>query len=45
MSVLPVFVDANALVPISLTNLLLRIAEKGVIEPFWSESVLEDAGR
>jgi hypothetical protein len=45
LPVRPVFVDANALVPISLTNLLLRLAEEGLIEPFWSRSVLDDARR
>ncbi|MDR0627438.1 MAG: PIN domain-containing protein [Bifidobacteriaceae bacterium] len=38
-----VFIDANALVPISLANLLLRIAEEGLIEPFWSSQVLAEA--
>ena len=40
---LPVFIDANALMPISLADLLLRVTEEGLIEPFWSEHVLHAA--
>ena len=40
---LPVFIDANALMPISLADLLLRVAEEGLIEPFWSGNVLRGA--
>jgi hypothetical protein len=42
---LPVFIDANALVPISITDLLLRVADKGLIEPFWCQQVLDEACR
>jgi len=41
----PVFVDANALVPTSLADVLLRLAEKRVLELFWADLVLDDAQR
>jgi predicted nucleic acid-binding protein len=40
-----VFLDANALVPIALADLLLRLAEEGFVEPFWSQHVLDGALR
>ena len=43
MTARPVFLDANVLVPVSLTDLLLRLAELGLLEPFWSPRVLADA--
>ena len=45
MLALPVFLDANALMPISLADLLLRLTEEGLIEPFWSQHVLDSALR
>ena len=45
MTARPVFLDANVLVPVSLTDLLLRLAEAGLLEPFWSPRVLADAMR
>ncbi|MDR0991258.1 MAG: PIN domain-containing protein [Propionibacteriaceae bacterium] len=45
MSAIPVFLDANTLMPISLADLLLRLAEEGLIEPFWSQHVLDGALR
>jgi predicted nucleic acid-binding protein len=43
VTILPVFLDANTLVPINLTDLLLRLAEAKLIEVFWSKTVLADA--
>lgn len=42
---LNVFLDANVLVPVGLTDLLLRLAEKGVIDPHWSPDVLDEVAR
>ncbi|MDR0593001.1 MAG: PIN domain-containing protein [Bifidobacteriaceae bacterium] len=38
-----VFLDACVLVPITLTNVLLTAAEHGLITPFWSWEVTEEA--
>ena len=38
-----VVLDACVLVPIGLADTLLRIAEKGLYRPFWSERILESA--
>lgn len=37
--------DACVLVPISLADALLRIAEKGVYQPLWSDRILAEAQR
>jgi len=42
---LRVFLDANVLVPITMTDVLLRLATAGLIEPYWSETVLEEVDR
>jgi predicted nucleic acid-binding protein len=42
---LSVFLDANVLVPVGLTDLLLRLAEKGLIDPHWSPQVLDEVAR
>ncbi|WP_199444031.1 PIN domain-containing protein [Umezawaea beigongshangensis] len=41
----PAFLDANVLVPIHLTDLLLRLAEAETYRPLWSEQVLEEVER
>jgi hypothetical protein len=35
--------DACALVPIALADTLLRIAEKGLYRPLWSDRILTEA--
>ncbi|TCO64625.1 PIN domain-containing protein [Actinocrispum wychmicini] len=40
MTPIPAFLDACVLVPIRLTDLLLRLAEAGVYSPLWSFDVL-----
>lgn len=37
-----VFFDANVLVPITVTDLLLRCANRGFYTPYWSEKVLQE---
>jgi hypothetical protein len=37
--------DANVLVPIHLTDLLLRLAEAETYRPLWSEQVLQEIER
>lgn len=41
----PVFLDACVLVPINLTDLLLRLAEAGTYRPLWSAQVLDEVIR
>lgn len=41
----PVLLDANVLVPIHLTDLLLRLAEVETYRPLWSEQVLQEVER
>jgi predicted nucleic acid-binding protein len=41
----PVFFDACTLVPINLTDLLLRLAEAGTYRPLWSADVLTEVER
>jgi predicted nucleic acid-binding protein len=41
----PVLLDANVLVPIHLTDLLLRLAEAETYRPLWSEQVLQEVER
>ncbi|MCL1841010.1 MAG: PIN domain-containing protein [Propionibacteriaceae bacterium] len=43
MSPQPVFLDANVLVPVSFADMLLSLAERGVLSPFWSEHVMTAA--
>ncbi|MDR0594193.1 MAG: PIN domain-containing protein [Bifidobacteriaceae bacterium] len=38
-----VFLDACVLVPVTLTNVILTAAEDGLLEPFWSPEVIEEA--
>ncbi len=40
-----VFLDANVLFPASVRDTLLRAAEAGLIQPYWSEQVLEEMRR
>jgi len=40
-----VFFDANVLVPVSVTDLVLRAAEQGLFLPRWSQKVLDEAMR
>ena len=35
--------DACVLVPIALADTLLRVAEKGLYRPLWSERILAEA--
>jgi len=37
-----VMLDANVLVPITLTDTLLHIAEQGMFQPLWSERILDE---
>jgi PIN domain len=39
----PVILDACVLVPVSLADTLLRIAEKGLYRPLWSDRILIEA--
>ena len=39
-----VFLDACVLVPITLTNVILTAGEDGLLQPFWSPEVIEEAG-
>lgn len=41
----PAFLDACALVPINLTDVLLRLADAGTFRPLWSAHVLEEVER
>jgi predicted nucleic acid-binding protein len=41
----PALLDANVLVPIHLTDLLLRLAEAETYRPLWSEQVLQEVER
>ena len=34
--------DANVLVPITLTDTLLHVAEQGMFEPLWSQRILDE---
>ncbi|MDR3203041.1 MAG: PIN domain-containing protein [Bifidobacteriaceae bacterium] len=36
------FLDANVLVPVTLTDTMLRAAEMGLFRPIWSETVLAE---
>jgi hypothetical protein len=38
-----VFLDACVLVPITLTNVILTAAERGLLQPCWSPAVVEEA--
>jgi hypothetical protein len=39
------FFDANALVPYVVCDLILRLAERGLYRPAWSEAVLDEMSR
>ncbi|MDR1118555.1 MAG: PIN domain-containing protein [Bifidobacteriaceae bacterium] len=39
---LNVFLDANVLVPIAVTDVLMRLGTAGLIDPRWSEQVLDE---
>ncbi|UVS82640.1 PIN domain-containing protein [Actinokineospora sp. UTMC 2448] len=41
----PAFLDANVLVPVHLTDLLLRLAEHETYRPLWSDHVLREVER
>ncbi|SDK47490.1 Predicted nucleic acid-binding protein, contains PIN domain [Actinopolyspora mzabensis] len=41
----PVYLDACCLVPINLTDVLLRLAEAHTYRPLWSDQVLEEVER
>lgn len=43
MSRYSVVLDACVLVPVSLTDTLLRVAEKGLFRPLWSQRILNEA--
>lgn len=38
-----VFLDACVLVPVTLTNVILTAAENGLVRPYWSHEVVEEA--
>lgn len=38
-----VFLDACVLVPVALTDTLLRLADRGLFRPLWSQQVLDEA--
>jgi len=38
------FLDANVLVPVTLTDTVLRCAEKELFRPLWSDRVLKEVG-
>jgi hypothetical protein len=40
-----VFLDANVLFPMAVRDTLLRAAEAGLIQPYWSARVLEEMRR
>ncbi|MCP3104949.1 PIN domain-containing protein [Myxococcus sp. K15C18031901] len=40
-----VFLDANVLFPMAVRDTLLRAAEAGLVQPYWSERVLEEMRR
>ena len=40
-----VVLDANVIVPIAATNLLLRLAERELYRPLWSSRILEETHR
>jgi hypothetical protein len=42
---LNVFLDANVLVPVAMTDMLLSLGEGGIIDPHWSAAVLGEARR
>lgn len=37
-----VFLDACVLVPVALTDTLLRLADRGLFRPLWSQQVLDE---
>lgn len=41
----PVVIDACALIPYQLCDLLLRLAEQDVFQPLWSEEILDEVRR
>jgi predicted nucleic acid-binding protein len=41
----PALLDANVLIPIHLTDLLLRLAEAETYRPLWSDQVLQEVER
>ena len=41
----PAFLDACVLVPIALTDTLLRLAEAETYRPLWSDQVLDEVER
>lgn len=41
----PAFLDACVLIPIRLTDLLLRLAEEGSYRVLWSDEVLDEVER
>ena len=40
-----VLLDANALHPIVLCDLLIRLGRKGLYQPLWSQAILEETNR
>lgn len=45
LPVVRALLDANVLVPISLCDLLLRLADEGLYQPLWSAMILDEAER
>jgi predicted nucleic acid-binding protein len=40
-----VFLDANVLFPVAVRDTLLRAAQAGLLQPYWSDQVLEEVRR
>jgi len=38
-----VFLDANVLMPVSLSDVLMRLAETGALKIYWSQHALDAA--
>ncbi|WP_141588398.1 putative toxin-antitoxin system toxin component, PIN family [Myxococcus sp. AB056] len=41
----PVVLDANVLIPVSLCDMLLNVANEGLIQIYWTEEILDEVRR